>query len=470
LQKKNIILVVARGEAVRNFIFSDSLTSLANQSNLTILSSVQNKEISLIAKKNRINLVALNEIKENSIVTFFRDIIHTAHYQFLWNTEIKYYWGRHNLRVKGSLKESVKLYALRILGIPLSNKTMLRISSKIEKWISWYFRPPNYFENLFRDLRPDLIFNCSHIHGQLADLPMRIASGMGISTSVFIFSWDNLSSRGRIFPHYDHYFVWNNDMCDQLLTLYGKSIKTSSIHITGTPQFDYHFNQKYCLKEKELYDKIGLKHDRPYILYTTGMSTDFPEEHKIVEKIIGYIKSKKNQKRVQLVVRTYAKGTSKEMKRLQKIFKDDSDIYFPPILWDSKSLMPFFDDLFIYSNLIRYSAVGINAASTVSLELMMFDKPVINIGFEPPESSLPYWKRFSRHITHAHYKPVVKSKSVMVARSVENLMEMIDFSIKNPKNTKKMQTRFLSKMFDGNIDGKSGERISQILLKIANEQ
>ena len=191
MQKKNIILVVARGEAVRNFIFSDSLTLLASQSNLTILSSVQNEEISLIAKKNRINLVELNEIKENSIVTFIRDIIHTAHYQFLWNTEIKYYWGRHNLRVKGSLKESVKLFALRILGIPLSSKIMLRISSKIEKWISWHFRPPNYFENLFKDLRPDLVFNCSHIHGPLADLPMRIASGMGIPV-LFIFSWDNL--------------------------------------------------------------------------------------------------------------------------------------------------------------------------------------------------------------------------------------------------------------------------------------
>ena len=140
---------------------------------------------------------------------------------------------------------------------------------------------------------------------------------------------------------------------------------------------------------------------------------------KLLKKSLAMLNLKKNQKRAQLVVRTYAKGTSKEMKKLQKIFKDDSDIYFPPILWDSKSLMPFFDDLFIYSNLIRYSSVGINAASTVSLELMMFEKPVINIGFEPPGSSLPYWKRFSRHISHAHYKPVVRSKSVMVARSIE---------------------------------------------------
>ena len=46
---------------------------------------------------------------------------------------------------------------------------------------------------------------------------------------------------------------------------------------------------------------------------------------------------------------------------------------------------------------------------------------------------------------------------------------MIEFAINNPKNTKKMQTRFLSKMFNGNIDGKSGERISKVLLKIANE-
>lgn len=465
----NIILVVARGEAVRNFIFSDNLVHLAKQSNLTILSSVENEEINLIAKRNDINLVALNEIKENPMVTFFREIIHTAHYQFLWNTEIKYYWGRHNLRVKGDLKETVKLYMLRLFGRPLANSTMLSIASKIEKWISWYFRPPNYFENLFNKIKPDLVFNCSHIHGTLADFPMRIASGMKILTSVFIFSWDNLSSRGRIFPPYNHYLVWNNDMRDQLLDLYGQSIKASKIHVTGTPQFDYHFNPKYYLSKNELFDKIGLDHDRPYILYTTGMSTDFPEEHKIVKRIIEYVKSNKNQKRAQLVVRTYAKGTSKEMEMLQTDFMNDSDIYFPPILWDTKSLMPFFDDLFIYSNLIRYSTVGINTASTVSLELMMFNKPIINIGFEPPGSRLPYWKRFSRHIAHEHYKPVVKSKAVMVAKSIENLIKILDFSIRNPNETKKMQKKFLSKMFNGNNDGKSGERIAQALLRISYE-
>ena len=98
-------------------------------------------------------------------------------------------------------------------------------------------------------------------------------------------------------------------MCDQLSNLYGKSIRTSSIHITGS-QFDYHFNQKYYLREKELYDKIKLKYDRPYILYTTGMSTDFPDEHKIIEKSLAMLNLKKS-KRAQLVVRTYAEELAK---------------------------------------------------------------------------------------------------------------------------------------------------------------
>ena len=465
----HIVLLIARGEAVRNFIYSDTLSNLSKNAKVTILSSVNNDRISQISAKQNIEIHKLEEFRENPIVVFYREIVHTAHYQYLWNTEVKYYWGRHNLRVKGNIKEFTKLWALRILGFPLSNKPLLRIASYIEKWLSQKFCPSKYFVDLFRTLKPDLIFNCSHIHGTKADLPIRVASKMNIKTGAFIFSWDNLTSRGRIFPQYNHYLVWNKLMCEQLLRLYSPSIKSSQIHITGTPQFDFHFKEYYSLNKKELSEKVGIDYKRPYILYTTGMATDFPDEHKILLSIIHYLKQIDKNVRPQLVVRTYAKGTSNEMVRLQKEYFNDSDVFFPPILWDSKSLMPFYEDLFIYSNLIRHSKFGINAASTVTLELMMFRKHVINIGFEPPKSYLPYWKRFSRHIKHAHFRPVVSSKAVLVAKSLDNLNHMIDALMKSnyPKN--KFQNKFLKKMFDNNLDGKSGLRVARTLLSICND-
>ncbi len=62
---------------------------------------------------------------------------------------------------------------------------------------------------------------------------------MGIPTAGFIFSWDNLTSRSRIFVPYDDYLVWTDRVRD-LLRLY-REVPPTRIYVTGTPQFDFHF-------------------------------------------------------------------------------------------------------------------------------------------------------------------------------------------------------------------------------------
>ena len=47
-------------------------------------------------------------------------------------------------------------------------------------------------------------------------------------------------------------------------------------------------------------------------------------------------------------------------------------------------LTPLREDGALWSNMLRYCDVGINVASTVSLELFMFGKPTINVAYNPP--------------------------------------------------------------------------------------
>ncbi len=102
------------------------------------------------------------------------------------------------------------------------------------------------FEAAVRAHPPDLVFNCSHIHGIAGELPLKVAHRMGIPTAGFIFSWDNLTSRSRIFVPYDHWLVWHEGMKRQLLEIYPE-IPPERVHVTGTPQFDYHFKPEYDL-------------------------------------------------------------------------------------------------------------------------------------------------------------------------------------------------------------------------------
>ena len=462
-KKPHILLVIARGEAIRNFVFSDFLKELNKLSTISILSSIANDEIIDHSSPYVKQIIPLKKYKENSFLVFFREIIHTAHFKWNWTDAAKYYWHRHNKRVEGKLKEKIKLLAWRILGLPFANRKGLYVTTIIERWFSWVLRPTKDFDKLFDQIKPDIVFNCSHVHGVDADLPMKIASSMGFKTGTFIFSWDNLFTRSRIFPKYDFFFTWHNEMRSHLFKLYRNEINFDDIYVTGTPQFDFHFNRRYYWDKKTLYQNIGLKISRPYILYTTGMHPVFLEEDKMVNAIIDIIKKIKKSNRPQLVVRTYIKGNSNEMIALSEKYQNDDDVIFPTIMWDKNWKMPLFEDLFIYTNLLRYTSLGINAASTVSIELMIHNKPIINLGFEPPNSSLPDWTRFSQHVDYEHYRPLVKSKGIVVAKSLEELEYSILRSLNHPKYLEDHQKLFLETLFNGSLDRFSARRIGKVL-------
>ncbi len=113
--------------------------------------------------------------------------------------------------------------------------------------------------------------------------------------------------------------------------------------------------------------------------------------------------------------------------------------------------------------------VGINVASTVSLELMKFDKPVINLDFDPPGTNLPWCLGFGRHIRFDHYWPVAESGAVMVARSAGDMERMLERGLQQPDADSQARRDFLASMFGDKLDGNAGRRAAERLLQIARD-
>jgi hypothetical protein len=467
--RPDILLVIARGEAVRNFLYSDTLPALAERARVSLLSSVEHGEVMERVCPYVDQVIPLRSYREKPLVNFYRETLHMAHFRWLWSENVKSYWGRRNAKVRGNPYEMLKLASLRMLALPLASPPGLRQGTRLEQWLSWRLRPCTEFESLFARLQPDLVFNSSQVHGSEADLPLRVAHGLGIRTAAFIFSWDNLTSRSRIMVPYDHYLVWTDGLKRQFLDLYPE-VSPERVSVTGTPQFDYHFKSEFLLSREELACRAGLDPARPFILYTTGRDVDFPDEHKIVAEVIRFVKALKTNPRPQMLVRTYVKGNSRAMAALADTMKDDPDVVFPTVLWDRQWIMPLHDDLAIYTSLLRHTALGINPASTVSLELMMFGKPVINLAFEPPESNLPEWSRFSRHVGYEHYRPVAASGGVMIARSLDELKRMILRGLAEPNADCEAQKRFLDSMFGDMLDGNAAKRVADQLICLSNSK
>ncbi len=462
-RRPHVVLIVPRGEAVRNFLYSDTLPTLSAQARVTLLSVVDDASFRERFEPLVEEIIPLQQHAENRWVTRFRYLVHTAHYRWLWSEVAKNLWEWRDAEARTPAAK-MKRGLWKALVYTLANRPTLEALTAAEQRLTWALRPNDDLVELFKAIRPDFVFNGSHIHGEAGELPLKVAHRLGIPTAGFIFSWDNLTSRSRIFPPYDYYLVWNEQMRRQLLDLYPR-IAPEHVVVTGTPQFDFHFKPAFWLSREELSRRIGIDPERPFVLYTTGVAQHFPEEHRTVEGVARLLQTLDVQPKPQLVVRTYVKDTSPEMHALAA--RSLPDVVFPPVLWDEAWFTPRYEDLAIYTSLLRHASLGINAASTVSLELMMHDKPVINLAFDPPGSNLPHHFRYVRHIEFDHYRPVAESGGVMVARSEADMAAMLHQGLTRPEADRDNRARFIRDMFGDTLDGGAGRRVAKTLVSLA---
>ena len=461
--KPHIVLIVPRGEAVRNTLYSDTLKVLSKNARLTLLSVVDDEAFRARFESQLERFVPLKEFEQAKKVAYLRTAIEDAHFRWIWSAVARNKWERHDIMAKKRKRHLFRL-GEKTLARALGRRVVLEGLTKVERAATYKYRPTDQFDKLFAEIKPDLVFNASHIHGFAGELPARVAHAMGIPTAGFVFSWDNLTSRSRILVPYDYYLVWSPDQKKLLLKTYPRT-NPDNVFVTGTPQMDFHFKPEYVLSREELSKRIGIDPSRPFILWTTGINTHFPDEHKHILNAIELMKQLDISPRPQLVVRVYAKGASKEMKELaqQKI----PDVAFPPVEWDPVRLMPQPEDLYTYTNQVRHAALSINAASTVTLEFLLLDKPVINLDFDPPGTDLHPAHGYARHIRFDHFLPVAESGATMVAKSSEDLKRFIERGLKESMADSAQRRAFVEKFFEGTADGHAGERVANCLLDLA---
>lgn len=461
--KPHVVLVVPRGEAVRNFLYSDTLPVLASNARVTVLSVVDDEALLEGVREHVEEVIPLHHYPPAPWVSRLRVLTENAHDRWLWSEVAKNNW---ELRDRRADEQGRRFQRLLVKGAArlMAYRPVLRGLTRFEQAASVRTSETAELEALFERIKPDLVFNCSHIHGVAGELPLKVAKRMGIQTAGFIFSWDNLTSRSRIFVPYDSWFVWHEGMKRQLLEIYPE-IPAERVYVTGTPQFDYHFKPEYEWDRERLCGEVGLDPSRPFVFYTTGIANHFYEEHRHVQAVARILDDLDLNPRPQLVVRNYVKGTSPELRALAESGLPDT--VFPTVHWEPQWQTPMMADLPIYTNLLRHCAVGINAASTVSLELMIFDKPIINLDFDPPGSDLPWCMGYERHIRFDHFRPVAESGATMVARSNEDLAKMLKIGLGKPPSNSVVRRDFIRDFMGGAFDGNSGQRVAETLLAMA---
>jgi hypothetical protein len=463
-RKPRVVTILPRGETLRNFVYSGTLDTVAQHADLTLLSVIPNETFRAELASRFGDVRPLNSIPERPLPRHLRELLDVTHGRWLWSKAAQSRWRvRDHEATTPSLK--VKRVAKKVLCRPLANRPGLRLLAAVERAASRLMKTNQQLLELLSSLSPSLVFNASHVHSEIAVQAVQAAQWLGIPTATFIFSWDNLTSQGRVVPPYDYYIVWNDSLRDQLLDIY-RFLRPEQVVVTGTPQFDYHFRSEFYWSREEFCRCVGADPRRPIVLYSTGMANPMFGEPRIVEGIADIVRGMRGVNRPQLLVRVYPKD---QTKRFDELKQRRPDILFPPVPWEPAWLTPRYDDLYLLTNTLRHAAVGINAASTVSLELCMFGKPVINIGYNPPGMDIRPWD-YRQFYTFEHYRPVAESGAVMVAYDENQVHGMLQDALSEPGKRLAQQQALLRSMFGESLDGHSASRVADCLLAWAHRK
>lgn len=458
-----VVAILPRGEAIRNFVYTGALDEIARDADVSLISVVPNQDIQQLLESRFQNVIDLFDIRERWPIRMSRELLDMAHGRWLWSQAARERWRLRDLEAETSV-EWCKRQLKKALCYPFANRFGLRLLSKVECTLSHRLRSADNYISLFGELNPSLVFNGSHIHCPRAIQAVHAAHELGIPTATFIFSWDNLTSQGRIIPLYDYYLVWNEDIRDQLLRIY-QDIRPEQVFVTGTPQFDCHFRREFSWTRKEFCARIGADPSRPIVLYTTGMANHVIGEPRVVEGIANMLKEMKDCGSPQLVVRVYPKDRTG---RFEDLKQRRPDILFPEVPWEPAWLTPRPEDAYLLANMLRHADVGINIASTISLELCMFDKPVINVGYPPPGETLGRNDfDYCRYYEFEHYRAVLESGAIEVADSEEDLRHKLIEALRHPEQRRAQRLALIRQFFGNTLDGWSSTRVASVLDMLA---
>ncbi len=323
-----------------------------------------------------------------------------------------------------------------------------------------------HYRRTFQTLRPSVVF-ASHQRPPEVLAPVLAARSLGIPTATFVFSWDNLTSKGRILAPFEHYLVWSALMREELLRFY-PSVAPEQVHVVGTPQFEPYTDRSLEWTRQDFCARLGLDPDRPIICYSGGDAGTCPDDAAHVRLILEMIREGRILGRPQLLLRPSPVDNGGRYAAVREAFPEL--VYCPPT-WRHPEpdrwsrAVPTADDLPLLANLTRHSDVNVNVASTMTLDFALHDRPVVNVAFDmsqPPPLGTPIWDLYYQY---DHYRPVMELGAARIARSPDSLAAQITAYLADPSLDREGRRRLVELQVMSPLAGAS-ERILSVLEQI----
>ncbi|MEL6330304.1 MAG: CDP-glycerol glycerophosphotransferase family protein [Planctomycetota bacterium] len=368
-------------------------------------------------------------------------------------------------RAQQSLERQYSNFARSWIGSPApESDTLYRALSAI-RHASTRLQRSVWVDSLFERYRPSLVVHArTHSPHNLAFSTE--ARRRGIRVAGIVSSWDHPTTKGFVPPGHDALLVGSKAMSDQLCGLHG--VPRDEVINTGHAFFDT-LHDAGEAESFEIRDQLGVSKDDPLLLLCTNAVTLKAHEPAAARALAREVASNRFGPSAKLIVRTHPQDPDAE-REFGGLRGDRVRVLHASAFGyrDNAGAPGATDDGRTIAGLLRAASVVINSRSSITLDAIACDTPVINLGYDAAQP-----ERVADSVRQRYriefFEPLVRTGATPLARSEAELLRQIDRYLEDP-TLDRLERAAARRDHVEPFDGRAGERIVDTAIRLAGAQ
>lgn len=325
---------------------------------------------------------------------------------------------------KGVKNTFKTLYTKWLIGSHSTEKGIVKLRKKInalERSTSKY----KYCKAQLEQHKPDLIF-CTTQRSTQSISALLAAKDLGIPTVAFVYSWDNVPKAMQVVET-DYYCVWSNLMKAEVLKYY-PFVKAEQVFVTGTPQFEPHYNTDLKQSRSAFFKDYNLNESKKYICYSGDDETTSPLDQYYLEDLAKAVRSL-NTKGENLGI-IYRKCPVDFTSRYNAVIEANKDIIevidpiWKPVGDQWNQILPAKEDFKLLYNVCEHSEFVTNVCSSTVFDFVAHKKPCIYYNYEQPQLKKGI-RDIGQNYKYVHFRSMPSQEAAVFCTDKNNLEGLV---------------------------------------------
>ena len=453
---KTILIPIYNGLRARAFFGTDTYQELLKERDLRLVIAAPTRKIDYYRKEYPEPNVVFEPVDIYDEHWFGKKLVRLA-FNLMPTSTIRGKQRLYLFRYGNYLKYFLLTAANRIVGPMPFVKEIIRFFDRLVPL------EPKVTALLVR-YKPDLVFLPDIIFG-----PDRIFARAARRQGIYLIgtprSWDNLTSKGFAIIKPDKLLVLTSRMVPEAVKYVG--MKKADVIVTGPPQYDMYFKPRPITK-KEFCEKLGIPPGRRIILTTPFFNPYTGSAVKIINALTTAIETGSLPKDLHVLVRyrpatpPIKEGELRPSDRLT--ITNPCTLSFPvtDFMNPTEDFEWTREDVNLLIDSLRFSEAVINIVSTLSIDAMVFDKPVINVRFDADPECPPKYQVAVMLPEHDHFRAVEATGGVRLVWNMAELVKSINDYLENPQLDFEGRERLRREQIEI-LDGGAGKRVADFI-------